>query len=673
MKSIRALALGLSLLSLSCKPDIPGYPGIRVQKGTSDISAQDSVFLGAVTPGASGDFVFTIKNIGFKSDLALSASPPVSVSGDGFSVTSQPASAQLSAGATASFTIRFSPAVKAMYEGTVSISSNDPVSATLTFGIVGSGFDIIKAPIVSGVTPTLDRTPTWSWTSGGGGTGTFRYALDSSDLSAGATTTTQTSFTPAAALTVSEHTLYVQEQNEGGVWSESGSFLIFVDGVHAPLVTGTTPTANKQPTWSWATGGNGTGAFRFKLDSSDLTSGATLTAATSYTPPAPLPEGSHTLYAQEQDAAGDWSETGSFLISVETVYAAGYFGGGSNGWKTTGSTSEGSGASSLYYPEGIYVDAAGYTFVADTRNNRISKWDSNGNAAGWIGGGSNGWKTTAAPASGSGYMSFNSPSGVYVDSTGNIYVADKGNHRVCKWDIAGNALGWIGGASDGWKTTASPSSSTDFRSFNEPTGVWLDSSGYMYVADFHNYRISKWNSAGGIAIGWIGGGSNGWKTASGNGLGTGYQSFNCPYKVFVDLAGMIYVADYLGNRVLKWDSAGTALGWLGGGANGWNITNAPASGSSLNSFKSPQGVFVDGSGFIYVADTDNHRVSKWDSSGNAIGWIGGASNGWQTGSGSSYSTALSGLVYPRGVFVRSDGSIYITGWGNRVTKWLPRS
>ncbi len=84
------------------------------------------------------------------------------------------------------------------------------------------------APSVTGVTPTSNATPTWSWISGGGGNGTYRYKLNSSDLSTGATETTSLSFTPSSALSEATHTLYVQERDDAGNWSASGSFVIQV-------------------------------------------------------------------------------------------------------------------------------------------------------------------------------------------------------------------------------------------------------------------------------------------------------------------------------------------------------------------------------------------------------------------------------------------------------------
>lgn len=95
------------------------------------------------------------------------------------------------------------------------------------------------APLLGGSTPSNSTTPTWSWQSGGGGTGSYRYKLDSSNLGTGATESRATSFTPGAALTQAPHTLYVQEQDQVGNWSDTGYLTISVDTT-TPYVTGAT-------------------------------------------------------------------------------------------------------------------------------------------------------------------------------------------------------------------------------------------------------------------------------------------------------------------------------------------------------------------------------------------------------------------------------------------------
>ena len=176
-------------------------------------------------------------------------------------------------------------------------------------------------PVVSSSTAlTNSTTLTWTWTASGGGNGTFRYKLDSSDLSTGATQTTALTYT-SGTLSDGTHTLYVQERDAAGNWSDSGSFAVVVDTIppNPPVVSGATPTNDSTPTWTWASGGGeGNGTYRYKLDSSDMSTGATQTTALTYTSGSLL-DGPHTLYVQERDVAGNWSNSGSFTVVIDTV------------------------------------------------------------------------------------------------------------------------------------------------------------------------------------------------------------------------------------------------------------------------------------------------------------------------------------------------------------------
>jgi hypothetical protein len=92
---------------------------------------------------------------------------------------------------------------------------------------------------------------------------------------------------------------------------------------NAPNVMGITPTANTTPAWTWSSGGGGgNGTYRYKLNSPDLSSGATETTSSSFTPGSPLAETTHRLYVQERDSSGNWSTSGSFDIQVVIPPAA---------------------------------------------------------------------------------------------------------------------------------------------------------------------------------------------------------------------------------------------------------------------------------------------------------------------------------------------------------------
>jgi len=134
------------------------------------------------------------------------------------------------------------------FAGNRSASSNSVCVTTPT--IPGALLSIPNPPTVTGTTSTNQTQPSWNWsTGGGGGNGTFRYRLDNSNLSNGATSGTETTFTPTSALAEGRHTLYVQEQNDTVVWSVSSSFTTVVDitapqAVASPQSTTFTQTAS---------------------------------------------------------------------------------------------------------------------------------------------------------------------------------------------------------------------------------------------------------------------------------------------------------------------------------------------------------------------------------------------------------------------------------------------
>jgi len=152
----------------------------------------------------------------------------------------------------------------------------------------------------------------------------------------------------------------------------------------------------------------------------------------------------------------------------------------------TGSGTEGSGngtgtAAQFYYPFGVAVDSSGNIYVADTNNHRIRKITPAGVVSTFAGTGTEGF------ANGTGTEAqFNLPTGVAVDSRGNVYVADQVNHRIRRITPAGvvSTLAGTGtrGHADGTGTEAQ---------FNYPTGVAVDSSGNVFVADNVNHRIRK--------------------------------------------------------------------------------------------------------------------------------------------------------------------------------------
>ncbi|MEO7423940.1 MAG: Ig-like domain-containing protein, partial [Fibrobacteria bacterium] len=123
------------------------------------------------------------------------------------------------------------------------------------------------------------------------------------------------------SLTVEGANAIVREATDaaGNTGTATVSVIRDTQGPTAPVVSGTTPTNDATPTWSWVSGGGGNGTFRYKLDNADLTTGAITVTTLSFTPTAIQTDGQHTLYVQERDAAGNWSASKSLVIQIDAT------------------------------------------------------------------------------------------------------------------------------------------------------------------------------------------------------------------------------------------------------------------------------------------------------------------------------------------------------------------
>jgi uncharacterized protein YjdB len=172
------------------------------------------------------------------------------------------------------------------------------------------------------------RLPTWTWISGGnGGSGSYRYRLDDENL-AGISPVSDTSYTAATELTESVHTLYVQERDLAGNWSAVARFAIKIDTTRpaAPVpAPGHQALSNEaRPLFRWVPVGGGGGAARVYRCATDTSKGFKFidVDSSSYRPGKDLPEGLDTLFVQERDSAGNWSNFGFMPVRVDLTSPA---------------------------------------------------------------------------------------------------------------------------------------------------------------------------------------------------------------------------------------------------------------------------------------------------------------------------------------------------------------
>lgn len=249
-------------------------------------------------------------------------------------------------------------------------------------------------------------------------------------------------------------------------------------------------------------------------------------------------------------------------------------------------------------------------------------------------------------------VQFVNPSGIAHDSLGNIYVADAGGisgsdsnfHRVWKFNRSGYHLGCLGGKISGWQTppcTTPYSTSPVAGQFYGPNNVVIDPAGNIYVSEHSGKRVQKFDSNGNH-LGCLGDVRNGqWGTGLCNFEWNTPRLFSAPTGLALDSDGNLYLTEF-NNRVLKFNSDGVLLGWMGGcsagtgcdvakgRSTGFSCTDATctvSSGSGDGQFNLPSGIAVDFSKNIYVAERNNPRIQKFDTTGQFVGWMGGCSAG----------------------------------------------
>jgi len=278
----------------------------------------------------------------------------------------------------------------------------------------------------------------------------------------------------------------------------------------------------------------------------------------------------------------------------------------------------GSGAGAVVAPSGVAVNrTTGDIYVSDGFTERTSGIVQKFNSSGVF---QLSWGTAG---SGNGQF-LNGAGGVAVDSAGNVYVTDLGNHRIEKFTSGGSFIMSWG------------SNGTGNGQFSGPEGIATDASDNIYVADTGNHRIQKFNTSGAFITKW---GTN----------GAGDGQFNTPLGVATDGVGDVYVADTGNNRIQKFSPTGTF------------ITSCGTSGTGNGEFSGPQDVGADSAGNYYVADLGNDRVQKFGPGGAAPVADAGADQTVECG-GATTSVTLDGTASTPGA-----GSINSYSWVEGAT------
>lgn len=246
---------------------------------------------------------------------------------------------------------------------------------------------------------------------------------------------------------------------------------------------------------------------------------------------------------------------------------------------------------SFFYPECLATDKNDNVYVSDTHNNLIRKITPDGTVSTIAGGLGNSAKNSQV----GNILRLDNPTGIAVDSRGNIFVADYENDVIRKINTDGSNsvfAGKIGhpGSSDGRGQEAS---------FYLPWGIVIDSANNLYVSDSYNNLIRKISPDGTVLT--IAG-----KKAKGSTNGPGKMaSFLHPAGIALDGSGNLFVADVGNQKIRKITPDGWVSTYAGNGQRGC-INNR----DTLASFNKPYGLTIDKMGNLFVVDFLNNVVRK---------------------------------------------------------------
>jgi len=347
-------------------------------------------------------------------------------------------------------------------------------------------------------------------------------------------------------------------------------------------------------------------------------------------------------------------------IDASTGTITAFAGGGSGPFTDPAGIGDNGAATAAQFnqPAAIVFDASGNLLFADSGNHRVRKVTvATGIINTYAGGGSGPFTDPAGIGDGGAAASARlmGPKGLAFDSAWNLYIVDNSDARVRKVDTAGKIMtvagtGTAGPAVDGGQAIAAQ--------LNSPYGIAVDGSGNLYIGDQNNNRVRKVTAATGIITTCAGGGSGPFTDPAGIGDGGSAiaAKVSFPKPVILDATGNLFFMDGA-TRVRKVDSAGKIITVAGGGSAPLN-DGGPATAAHLNA---PFGLALDVSRNLYIAEQNNNRIRRVDTTGTINTIVGTGAPG---ASGDGGLAAAAKLNTPLGLAFDASGSLYIADAGN---------
>ena len=283
-----------------------------------------------------------------------------------------------------------------------------------------------------------------------------------------------------------------------------------------------------------------------------------------------------------------------------------------------------------FSPHGLAV-LNGFLYFSDTNNNRIRRYNLSTQEISLVAG--NGAASYAGdtassdePANGGKVIngalgaSINGPRGIAFDKNGNLFIADTANNRVR--EVVNADQDMITAAGTGTASTTGDGGVATNATLHTPAGVAVDGAGNLYISEQAGNVVRQVNPNGVITT--VAGTGIAGPPGAETGVGIN-QNLSGPQGLAIDSSGALLIADSGNNRVRRLTSDGTITTIAGTGVSGYTGDGGPAVAATL---RAPTGVYVDSAGNIYISDTSNYRIRRVDPSGNISTVAGNGSAGY---------------------------------------------
>jgi YD repeat-containing protein len=304
---------------------------------------------------------------------------------------------------------------------------------------------------------------------------------------------------------------------------------------------------------------------------------------------------------------------GSILVTDATNKRVQVFSEKGEFVKAFGSAGTGNGQFGSAGPEGIAVDAKGFIWVCDTSGGRLEKFSEAGEFI----------KALGTKGSGAGQLG--EPTGVDIAIDGKLWITDWSNNRVAVFNEAGEFVKNIGaaGSSNG--------------QFSHPDGIDIDSRGTVWVLDQSNGRIQGFNQAGEYVT-----------QFGAKGSGAGQFSFSYPAGLIISARGQFWIADTQNNRVQRWSIPNYVPSYALAAEGSFGTA-----GTGDGQFNLPADLAVDAKNNLWVVDSNNNRLEKFNEAGAYVSKFG------------SLGSANGKLNHPSAVAMDAVGNLWVADPGNR--------